>query len=860
MNTIDSSTPPQTAGPVKLAASGSLEELDRLYGEAPLGLALLDSDLRFVRVNQQLAAVHGKPAAQHIGRRLQEIVPKQILEVVAPLLEDLIRTGKPFLNCEVTLDESDGAGEARQLRGSAYPLGRGNTEVSGICVMVRDVTDLARRKQELHEHAEFDELLGDISTAFVNATAEQIDELINTALERIGRSTNTDRSFVDQFSEDQQVFRVTHSWYDRDLADDPMLNPNESAPLEGLLPWYTRRMRQGRPLIFSSIDELPSEASNERRYVRSAGIQASIILPMMVGGSVIGNFGLDAMRVPRRWPDKFIQRLQVLKDILAAALMRQRQQRVIEQQLSFEKLVADISSRFVRVAPEGVDDQIQIALGELAEFLKSELATILIRPPESSTWRHSHEWLSPTFRARDLGFRDIVISKESFPWLRKKLAGQRPITISRVGDFPDEAGQERQTCEEFGIKSVLWVPFNIHGSVNGFIAFNALQTEVRWSEATVRRIGIIGEVFGNALARANAVAELERLNARLAADNVYLREEVAQSADFKDIVGRSEAFSRVLYQVDQVAPTETTVLLIGETGTGKELIARALHAKGNRAQRPLIKVNCAALPASLIESELFGHEKGAFTGASSKRTGRFTLADNATIFLDEVGDLPLELQAKLLRVLQDGEFEPLGSSKTIRVDARVIAATNRDLEAALESGEFRSDLYYRLNVFPISLPPLRARREDIPLLVWYFIDKLKTRLGKSIEEVPAEVMDLLCSYDWPGNVRELENVIERAMILSPSTRLRLKWEQGSVAESGTDGADDTLERVEREHILKVLDACGWKIKGNRNAAERLGLHPNTLRFRMGKLGIERPGRTPAGAAESTDSTRSFRID
>jgi len=299
-----------------------------------------------------------------------------------------------------------------------------------------------------------------------------------------------------------------------------------------------------------------------------------------------------------------------------------------------------------------------------------------------------------------------------------------------------------------------------------------------------------------------------------------------------------------------VAPTDTSVLLLGETGTGKELIARALHAKGRRAERPLIKVNCAALPSSLIESELFGHEKGAFTGATGKRTGRFALADGATIFLDEVGDLPLELQAKLLRVLQDGEFEPLGSSKTIQVDARVIAATNRDLKMAVEAGTFRADLFYRLNVFPIALPPLRARRKDIPLLVWYFVDKLKSRLGKNIEEVPAEVMDLLCRYDWPGNVRELENVIERAMILSPTPRLELRQEHGLLAKSEGSVDSDALADVERTHIVRVLDACDWKIKGKGNAAERLGLHPNTLRFRMGKLGIERPKPIEAVPADT----------
>jgi len=313
-----------------------------------------------------------------------------------------------------------------------------------------------------------------------------------------------------------------------------------------------------------------------------------------------------------------------------------------------------------------------------------------------------------------------------------------------------------------------------------------------------------------------------------------------------DLIGKSHVCLAAIFQAEQVAPMDSTVLLLGETGTGKGLLARRIHELSGRSQRPMITVNCAALPSSLIESELFGHEKGAFTGAISKKIGRFELADGGTIFLDEVGDLPIELQAKLLRVLQEQEYERLGSSVTRTVDARVIAATNRDLDKLIEQGEFRADLYYRLGVFPIRAPALRERRGDIPLLVWFFISELQHRLGKDFDEVSSQAMAALAAYDWPGNVRELKNIIERAMILSPASVLQLDyWFPGHVDLTSNylqanNLSGETIEEVERAHMEKVLVACDWKIRGEGCAAERLGLKRTTLQSRMKKLGIERP--------------------
>jgi formate hydrogenlyase transcriptional activator len=327
---------------------------------------------------------------------------------------------------------------------------------------------------------------------------------------------------------------------------------------------------------------------------------------------------------------------------------------------------------------------------------------------------------------------------------------------------------------------------------------------------------------------------------RLRLENVYLREEIDERARLGEIVGVSKSMANVLQSVRQVANTDATVLITGETGTGKELIAQAIHDASPRKDRMLVKVNCAALPSGLIESELFGHEKGAFTGAVSRKSGRFELADGGTLFLDEVGDLPDDLQAKLLRVLQNGEFDRLGGTETIKVDVRVVAATNRDLISAVESGRFRPDLYYRLNVFPVRIPPLRERPEDIPPLVRHFVMKFNSKMGKSVGVVSDAIIDSLRAYSWPGNIRELENVIERAVILSPGTHLELgEWPPVS-AGAGRGPQALALDDIQRQHITKVLDLVGWRVSGTAGAAQLLGLKPTTLQSRMKRLGIVRP--------------------
>jgi formate hydrogenlyase transcriptional activator len=391
-----------------------------------------------------------------------------------------------------------------------------------------------------------------------------------------------------------------------------------------------------------------------------------------------------------------------------------------------------------------------------------------------------------------------------------------------------------------GIRSYVAAPLVTKGKVLGTLNVGS-GTPRRYGEEDARVVEEIATQVAPAVDNMLAYQEIAELKARLEQESVYLQDEIKTEHDFEEIIGASRAMQKVFKAVESVAATDSTVLLLGETGTGKELVARALHNLSGRREKALVKVNCAALPTGLVESELFGHEKGAFTGALARRIGRFELAHRGTIFLDEIGDLPLELQAKLLRVLQEGEFERVGGSPTMKVDVRVIAATNRDLERAVDEGRFRSDLYYRLNVFPIRIPPLRERPEDIPLLVKHSVTRYGRKLGKQIDTIPQRTMEALQAYPWPGNVRELENVIERSVILSSGRQLDLGgWVPSSVP-SPQAKPIVTLQELERQHIVAALELTGGRVSGEQGAAELLGLKPTTLEARMKKLGITREG-------------------
>jgi formate hydrogenlyase transcriptional activator len=413
----------------------------------------------------------------------------------------------------------------------------------------------------------------------------------------------------------------------------------------------------------------------------------------------------------------------------------------------------------------------------------------------------------------------------------------RIFTLADLESLPESA-----FIRERGIRSVCSVPLATAQGILGTLDLGAFASNVFSADQFPLLTRVAGQI---AIAVQNACSyeRIEELNAQLAREKLYLQDEIRSEHQFEEIIGRSRTLGRVLREIQTVAPTDSTVLISGETGSGKELVARAIHQLSSRRDNAFVKLNCAAIPTGLLESELFGHEKGAFTGAITQRVGRFELANRGTVFLDEVGEIPLELQPKLLRVLQEREFERLGSTRTLRTDARLIAATNRDLAAHVDDQKFRQDLFYRLNVFPIHVPPLRERRDDIPMLVRHFAQQFARRMKRNIDTIPAETMDVLTQYEWPGNIRELQNLIERAVILSAGPTLDVPVTALNGRRHGMPHQDHempTLEQAERKHIIGALETTNWVIGGPNGAAVRLGMKRSTLQFRMRKLGIVKP--------------------
>ncbi|CAB5080378.1 Formate hydrogenlyase transcriptional activator [Olavius algarvensis associated proteobacterium Delta 3] len=520
----------------------------------------------------------------------------------------------------------------------------------------------------------------------------------------------------------------------------------------------------------------------------------------------------------------------------------ERVERAVEERLRFETLLSQLSTRFLNLPPSEVDRQIEHGLQHLAEFLEVDRSTLFEFSHDMTHLRATHSWTVAGCEPAP-----AQIAFDQLPWATSKMLRGDIFLFSQVSELPDKAARDKAYLRQQGPKSAVVIPLTVAGASTGAVSFTSLGTERPWSDGVVQRLRLVGEIFSNALSRKQAdaslhkaFAEIKALQQRLQAENLYLREEIKGEHNFDGIIGQSDVLKSVLFRVEQVAPSDTTVLILGETGVGKELLARAIHQVSPRSDRPMVKVSCATLPANLIESELFGHEKGAYSGAEAKRVGRFEVAHGGTLFLDEIGELPLELQTKLLRVLQDGEFERLGSSQTSRVDVRVIAATNRDMEKDLRSGRFRKDLYYRLHVFPITVPPLRDRREDIPLLVRAFVERFARKSGKTIDTVPPEAQEALERYPWPGNVRELQNVIERAVINTRGSSLRL-MDTLAVPEALGMGSPRprTLAESEAECIVRALEATHWKIEGEDGAAKALGVPASTLRHRMKKHGIHR---------------------
>jgi formate hydrogenlyase transcriptional activator len=509
-----------------------------------------------------------------------------------------------------------------------------------------------------------------------------------------------------------------------------------------------------------------------------------------------------------------------------------------EERLKFEALFSELSTTFINVPINEVDGKIEQGLQKIVDFLGFERSSIWQFMPADNRLHLTHSYSLSGVKPPP------PILDEAVPVWTKMARQGKMFRIPDVDELPDNQWREKKYCkEQGGIKSFLFIPLNVGGTIVGLMSFASYRVKRSWPDNLIQRLRLLWDIFGNALERKRAdqeiqkgIVEIEELKNRLMAENISLRDQIDFEQKHDEIIGQSSEIRNVLVQLEQVASTDSTVLLLGETGTGKELLARAIHNLSKRKDRPMIKLNCAALPATLIEAELFGREKGAYTGAATTEMGRFEVANGATIFLDEIGEMPLELQSKLLRVLQEGQFERLGSTKPIKVDTRVVAATNRDLVKSVKDGTFRKDLYYRLNVFPLHVPPLRERKEDIPLLVWAMVKEFSPIFGKSIEHIPRKNLEALENYAWPGNIRELRNMVERAMILSKSSTLVV-----DLPDTPLPAASQASTYAEMEHMLihSVLEKTGWRVRGKNGAAEILDLKPTTLESKMKKLGINR---------------------
>jgi formate hydrogenlyase transcriptional activator len=515
-----------------------------------------------------------------------------------------------------------------------------------------------------------------------------------------------------------------------------------------------------------------------------------------------------------------------------------------EDRLRFEMLLTELSARFVAVTSVSLDEEIINAQRQIVEALDLERST-LIQLEGGERFVVTHTWQVPGLDP----FPGFAV--KDLPWVSNAVMRGETVCFARIDDLPEEAVREKDVARQFGPRSSVTFPLKVGGKVIGAMGFGTVDREREWPDAIVNRLRLFVEMIGSAIARTRAEAatrealdEVGRLRDQLHRENLYLQQEVKTvRGHHQGLIGQSAALRHVLEQVEQVAATNSSVLLIGETGTGKELIASAIHDLSPRCSRSMVRVSCAAIPETLIESELFGREKGAYTGALSRQVGRFEVAHGSTLFLDEVSELPLEVQTKLLRVLQEKQVQRLGSPKSIAVDVRIIAATNRDLEKAIREKSFRDDLYYRLNVFPIRMPPLRDRADDIPLLIQSFVNEFAKSFGKSMESIDKDSIDSLQRYTWPGNIRELRNTVERAMILASGPRLFIN---PPTLSSNDAAANLLLSDKEREHLRRVLEMTGWRIRGRDGAAEILGLKPTTLDSMIVRLGITPKGKRRDG--------------
>jgi formate hydrogenlyase transcriptional activator len=683
--------------------------------------------------------------------------------------------------------------------------------------------------QQLARERDRSQLLLEVNNAIVSRLS--LPELLQTISACLRRVMPHDFAALEFYDPENQVLLPQAL----DLSASLSRLQGAPIPVEGTGPGKAVTTRQTVLVKRLDLAEFPAEAMQR---ASAAGVQSGCSVPLISHGRVLGTLDVASLREAAFTEDDAELLTQLGGQIAIAvenALNYERAQAAEQQaqrQSAQVRLLLDVNNAIASALD--LPSLFRAVSASLRQVFRHDYAVMGLYDDQEEILR---------VFALDRGEGVTLLQEGQVAELDNTPVGlairskQAVVTgLDYLDQFPSEV--VRRAVAQ-GIRANVSVPLLRKNRVIGAMSM-ASKTELAFTKEDGELFMQIAQQVAIAVENALAYREIETLKNKLNEEKLYLEEEIQTVLNFEQIIGASAALQRILKQVETVAPTDSTVLIRGETGTGKELIARAIHNLSARRERTLVKLNCAAIPTGLLESELFGHEKGAFTGAIAQRIGRFELANKGTLFLDEVGDIPLELQPKLLRVLQEQEFERLGSARTQRADVRLVAATNCDLEQMVVDKQFRGDLFYRLNVFPITLPPLRERREDIPLLVRFFAQKFAQRMRKQVETIPAETMAALTGYHWPGNVRELENLIERAVILTRGAALEVPVHEMKATEKPMPTGDVTLAANEREHILRVLRETDWVVGGANGAAARLGMNRTTLQSRMRKLGVARP--------------------
>ncbi len=790
--------------------------------------------------NAKTAELLGVSEQELIGDKISTFLPGQ-QEMIDELLNAVMKN-KKGLTDHLIFSNSRGETMAAEVSASYFSM----DQEEGIFVIIQLISEEKHVEKTLSQMLE-----GAISkshTDFIPSFIEQTASVLNVRCVGISQ-------ILDHNQEEIEVISV----WDKGHFTAPFRIKVDGVPSKRVFKEGLTYYKEGVASMF------PNDSFLQK-------IKGEGYLGVPVHDSVkrlIGHFFVidDKPMEKRPWVESL---LKISANRIGLELERKRIESELKVRLELEGLVSDISSRFINTSATNLPESIDWALSKIGQYVKADRSYIFKLSDDGESASTTHEWVAENITSLKSDFQDVL--RKDYPWPFELLDSKKLLLIPDIDDTDEDIASFKEVFNLHGIKSMLNVPMVVQNRTYGFLGFDSEKTK-NWSINDIVLLKLVAEVIINTIERVNfetslkqmndslekqvkdrtielsktnnelqdALEEVENLKDKLEAENIYLKEEIESGDNFENIISQDKEFKKVLIEMEHVAKTSSTVLILGETGTGKEVISKAIHNLSLRKDKPLIKINCAALPATLIESELFGYEKGAFTGATGTKQGRFELANGGTLFLDEVGEMPLELQPKLLRALQEGEFERLGGTKTIKVDVRLIAATNKDLGKAVEEGTFRSDLYYRLNVFPINVPPLRNRKDDIRLLVNHFVQKYNLKLGKQINKIPQSIINQLEKYNWPGNVRELENIIERALIISPSNQLKLgDWFMTNQKPLPSEEKFESLNKVERNYIIKVLQKTNWKISGENGAAHILGLKPTTLESRMKKLEIQRP--------------------